>query len=367
MLKSLRLKNFTVFPDATLEFGKNLNVIIGENGAGKTHVLKVAYCMLAVSARGAKDSGSVNPTKAFLQPAVANKVRGVFKPDEIGRLARRQAGRNRSEVECHIVGTKHDLAFSFNTSSKSEVSIDQTPSAWTREVPIYLPTRELLTIFPGFVSLYETTHLQFEETWRDTAILLGAPLVRGAREKRVRELLQPLEDAMDGTVELDDSGRFYIKTKTGRFEIHLVAEGLRKLAMLARLIATGSLLDKGYLFWDEPEANLNPKLVKLVARTILNVSQSGIQVFIATHSLFLMRELYILQQREFQQIDARCFGLHIDSPGTVNVLQGKTMDDVGSIAALDEELQQLVAHIDPNPLVLTIANTPAAGVPWTVA
>ncbi|WP_281258757.1 hypothetical protein [Avibacterium endocarditidis] len=42
-------------------------------------------------------------------------------------------------------------------------------------------------------------------------------------------------------------------------EIPLVAEGLRKLAMVARLVATGTLLDKGCLFWDEPEANLNPK------------------------------------------------------------------------------------------------------------
>ena len=40
MLKSLHLKNFTVFPDANLEFGKQLNVIVGENGLGKTHVLK---------------------------------------------------------------------------------------------------------------------------------------------------------------------------------------------------------------------------------------------------------------------------------------------------------------------------------------
>ena len=104
---------------------------------------------------------------------------------------------------------------------------------------------------------------------------------------------------MDGTVELDSSGRFYVRMRTGRFEMHLVAEGLRKLATIARLVATGALLDKGYLFWDEPDANLNPKLVKLVARTILNIGQNGTQVFIATHSLFLLRELYILQQREF--------------------------------------------------------------------
>ncbi len=38
-------------------------------------------------------------------------------------------------------------------------------------------------------------------------------------------------------------------------EMHLVAEGLRKLAMIARLIANGSLVDKVSLFWDEPEAN----------------------------------------------------------------------------------------------------------------
>jgi predicted ATPase len=346
MLKSLRLKNFTVFPDATLEFGKHLNVIVGENGSGKTHAMKAAYCTLAVSANGVKDSGAGNPTKSYLQTAMANKLRGVFKPDVIGRLARRQAGRNRSEVACYFDETKFDIAYSFNTSSKSEVVIDQTPSAWIGEVPIYLPTRELLTIFPGFVSLYETTHLQFEETWRDTAILLGAPLAKGARAKKIRDLLQPLEDAMGGTVELEDSGRFYLNTKTGRIEMHLVAEGLRKLAMIARLIATGSLLDKGFLFWDEPESNLNPKWVTLVARSILNMSQSGIQVFIATHSLFLLRELHILQQQEFQKIDTRCFGFQIDSEGGVKVIQGATIDDIGDITVLDEELAQSERYMD---------------------
>ena len=191
MLRTLRLRNFTAFPEADLKFGKHLNIIVGENGLGKTHLLKAAYCVLVVSARGAKDSGGGSPTKAYLQTALANKLRGVFRPDDLGRLARRQAGRNRAEVTCFFDKPAHDLGFSFNTSSKTEVAIDLTPSAWIEETPIYLPTRELLTIYPGFVSLYETTHLQFEESWRDTAILLGAPLARGPREKRIRELLRP--------------------------------------------------------------------------------------------------------------------------------------------------------------------------------
>ncbi len=71
--------------------------------------------------------------------------------------------------------------------------------------------------------------------------------------------------------------------------------------MIARLIATGSLLDKGALFWDEPEANLNPKLVKLVARAILNISQSGIQVFIATHSLFCCASYTSFSNKSFRR------------------------------------------------------------------
>ena len=50
---------------------------------------------------------------------------------------------------------------------------------------------------------------------------------------------------MGGSVELDKSGRFYLKVASGSMEMHLVAEGLRKLATVARLVATGSLLDKG--------------------------------------------------------------------------------------------------------------------------
>lgn len=346
MLKSLYLKNFTVFSEANLEFGKNLNIIVGENGLGKTHILKVVYCVLEVTTQRNKDFFTANPTKSLLQKAIAKKLRGVFRSDGVGRLARRQIGRGRSEVECHFEQSQFDLKFSIGTSSKSEVNINKAPSAWGEDVPVYLPTRELLTIYPGFVSLYETTHLPFEETWKDTAILLGAPLLKGISEQKIRQLLQPLETAMNGTVELEGD-RFYLETEVGRFEMHLVAEGFRKLAMIARLIATGSLSERGYLFWDEPEANLNPKLIKLIARTILNISQSGIQVFIATHSLFLLRELYILQQEEFTGLNVRCFGLHLGpDDGAVSIEQGETMDDIGDISALDEELAQSERYID---------------------
>ena len=339
MLRELMLKNFTVFPKANFQFAEGLNVIVGENGAGKSHILKAAYSIVAVSARGERDSGSFTPTKTYLEPAIAKKLRRVFRPDELGRLVRRQAGRSRCEVEAKFEWKTLDISFSFNTASKTEVAVGLVPSKWEGQQPVFLPTRELLTIYPGFVSLYETTELPFEETWRDTCILLGAPLARGPRLQAINELLMPLEEQLGGKVVLDES-HFYLKTANGKMEAHLVAEGMRKLAMVARLIATGSLVGTGSLYWDEPEANLNPKVIKHVAKTILQLAASGIQVFIASHSLFLLRELDLsVKSDEFKAVETRFFGLHPDKNG-VGVQQGDTIDDIGKIDALDEELEQ---------------------------
>lgn len=341
----MKLTNFTAFSEASFPFSRDLNVIVGINGTGKSHVLKMAYALLYVSARGAKDSGSPTPTKTYLQGALARKLVGVFRPDELGRLASRRHGRTQCIISADFGPPSGGTEFSFGTNSTSEVVTTAVPRSWEELTPVFLPTRELMTIYPGFVSLYETTALPFEETWRDTCLLLGAPLTRGPREAAVRSLLVPVEEAMGGSVILD-ADRFYLRTSSGKMEMHLVAEGLRKLAMVARLLANGTLLDKGYLFWDEPEANLNPKLVKGVARTIMQLSAKGIQVFIATHSLFLLKELSILQESgEFRSLDVGYFGLTTEESGSVVECGGK-LEDLSDIAALDEELAQSDRYLE---------------------
>lgn len=339
MIKDLHLTNFTCFAEARLSFGKQLNLIVGENGLGKTHLLKVAYSMIALSAEEGRQPGADAPTKTLLQQRCAEKLINVFRPESLGRLARRRQGRARCDVRLGFHEPDLDIAFDFATNSKKEVSIQLTPKSWVPVAPVYLPTRELLTIYPNFISVYEGHYLELEENWRDLALLLGAPAQRGPRENRIRQLLKPLEQAMDGTMELDQNGRFYLRNANGRLEMPLVAEGLRKLGMLARLIATGALLDKGYLFWDEPEANLNPRLIKQVARTLVEIAASGIQVILATHSLFLLRELEILMAGRRRPLDTGFFGLHATDAG-VAVKQGGSADDIGDITMLDEELLQ---------------------------
>lgn len=341
MLESLRIDSFTAFGSGELKFANGLNVFVGENGTGKSHLLKLPYSVIATSASGAKRNNGDRPTKGPLQRDLAQKLSQVFRPASLGRLARRQRGKNRCEVELRFHCSEHTFRFSFSSQSTKEVVLDTCPTRWVDKAPVFLPAHELLTVFPGFVSIYDSHYLQFDETWRDTCQLLGAAALKGVRETRVIELLEPLEKQMGGRLSLDENGRFYLRQPgVGKLEIHLVAEGIRKLAMLARLIATGSLLDHGVLFWDEPESNLNSKLVCGVAEAILQICLHGVQVFVATHSLFLLRELETcLKDNRFAHIGQRYFALSPNADG-VDVQQGDSLDDVDPLVALDEELLQ---------------------------
>ncbi|MDM5085595.1 AAA family ATPase [Aeromonas rivipollensis] len=416
MIRRFRLRNFTLFREEELILSPNLNIIIGENGCGKSHLLKALYSLVSVSAeqgrkvtnvhaeeikridffiesikkehlsqlvqssegdssrqKSLKDvlkkennmmilylekekerliekNSSVNkPTKSFWEKACAEKLNNVLRPEKLGNLAARHGTGDddrRTELFINNDDERLDIGISFSAASQSEVRVDSLPQDWIREKPTFFPARELLTLYPGFVATYDNHYLEFEETYRDTCLQLGLPALRGERELRAKALLQPIEEVMGGEVILDSNGRFYLQQEKKRIEMPLVAEGLRKFAMLAQLIATGALLDKGYLFWDEPEANLNPKLIKTLAKIILDLCKQGIQVFIATHSLFLLRELEILQKdEEYRTLSPRYFGLNITSDG-VKVEQGDEIYDLSQIVVLDESLLQADRYLE---------------------
>ena len=47
-LTRVRLERFTAFLDLDLEFSPGINVFVGANGTGKTHLLKVCYAACAL-------------------------------------------------------------------------------------------------------------------------------------------------------------------------------------------------------------------------------------------------------------------------------------------------------------------------------
>src|SRR5574341_1223449 len=113
-----------------LRFSPQLNVIVGENGSGKSHLLKVAYAVLAASAEEGRKPTASSPTKTLLQTRVAEKLVAVLRPESLERLARRRQGRERCRLRLGFDDSRLDIGCSFTTASKAEVDIDHLPTAW---------------------------------------------------------------------------------------------------------------------------------------------------------------------------------------------------------------------------------------------
>ena len=105
--------------------------------------------------------------------------------------------------------------------------------------------------------------------------------------------MEGISELLGGELEYEEStGRFYLVTRRrDDLPMPLVAEGLRKIATLVRLAQNGWLTPGTTLFWDEPEVNLNPLLMGEVVGAILSLARQGIQVFLATHSYVILKEL----------------------------------------------------------------------------
>lgn len=218
----------------------------------------------------------------------ARKLVAVFRPDELGRLVKRGVGKGRCSIRLEFSDPNYTIQLSFASTSRTQVEIGSVPPEKLSISPVYFSVRETISLIPWFIALYDEKDVPFEETWRDTAALLSIPPSKGPKEEAVKKVLRPLSKILGGDLRTDSkTGRFLLYQKgQGQMEMPLLAEGLRKLSMLTQLVRNETLFEQGYLFWDEPESNLNPKLMRVLAKILLDLSRQGTQVFIATHSLF---------------------------------------------------------------------------------
>jgi energy-coupling factor transporter ATP-binding protein EcfA2 len=336
-IRQLTLQRFCAFEQAILEFSPGLNVFIGENATGKSHLLKLLYSILKSNERAEKNGGS---KPAGLETVLAQKLLGVFRPHEagLGRLVYRRLGRGSGSVE--LKADSGELFFTLSNLGKLTVKKDSLPKT---ERSIFIPSREALAMFEGFVAAYEDRELSFDETYKDLCVALSAGAAKGKRLKEAAHLVTPLESVLGGRVHLQ-GGKFFVYIQDGFIEAHLLAEGLRKVAGLVRLIVNGSLIQNGFLFWDEPEANLNPKLVTKIAVVLQTLAAGGVQVFVATHDYLLSRELSLASEYKTKPVvDIKFFACsRTENREAVTVQAGSTFTDL----AKNPILEEFAAHYD---------------------
>lgn len=187
--------------------------------------------------------------------------------------------------------------FSYNLSHKGLLNSEN----WLgQNIPsVFIPTTEMLSHSKGFLALNEKFKMPFDGTQVDIIVNASLPEARSL-PNYMNDILAQISNVIDGTV-IQENDTFYVKKNDGRkIDFSLEAEGLRKLALLWKLIRNGLLERNTILLWDEPESNLNPELFPLVGKILLELQQNGIQIFVATHSYNFAKYLEVLRATKDQ-------------------------------------------------------------------
>lgn len=287
-LRKVNLENFTTFSNLDMKLNDGINVFIGENGTGKTHIMKVLYA--ACQARKTEVS-------------FADKLVKVFKPDnmKLSRLV------NRKSINSAKITVSYDNPNNINNVSKLSLEFTNDTKKWDGKVSgeenwekickdiisTYIPAKDILANSNNFLAAYNNSVIDFDETYKDIISSATANIPKGSDTRNKKKYLNILKNITTGEVAVSNE-RFYLKSESqSNLEFHLISEGWRKLALLWQLINNGTL-DKGtILFWDEPETNVNPIVIKALVDILLELQKDGVQIFISTHDYIFAKYLEV--------------------------------------------------------------------------
>jgi energy-coupling factor transporter ATP-binding protein EcfA2 len=334
MIERLELRNFTAFSNLSLDLSPKINVIIGENGTGKTHLLKAAYglCAGAPLFKNKPDTSGDE-----LAAALTAKLLRLFMPldDKLGKMYRQ--GATGQAYLCSRFAQGQKIAATFSNNSRTLAIKDRVNYEQYQAEAIFIPTKEVLSLVKGMTDKshdQKTVELIFDDGYVDLANALMKSDYEDAEAKinldpRLNTIIPQLVNLIGGRYQLDNGGfcfqagkyvekaspkrtkakaalmyqdstiTEFVATRGHLYSSGMTAEGFRKVGILHQLLINGTIFpgSSGPLFWDEPESNMNPNIMKLLVQILLDLSRNGQQIILATHDYVLLKWFDLLMDK----------------------------------------------------------------------
>ena len=229
------------------------------------------------------------------------------------------------------------IAATFFNNSKALAIQDRANYEQYQTEAVFIPTKEVLSLVRGMTEKFhdhKTVELIFDDGYVDLANALMRPGHEDSEAKinfdpRLNAIIPNLVNMIGGRYRWENggfcfqSGKYeekaspkrtkgktaqmyqdstvteFIATTGQLYSSGMTAEGFRKIGILHRLLSNGTLNpgSSGPLFWDEPESNMNPKLMKLLVQVLLELSRNGQQIILATHDYVLLKWFDLLTDK----------------------------------------------------------------------
>lgn len=346
MIRKLEVEGVTVFPQKTaFEFVPGINIIVGDNDSGKTHLMKLSY---ALSKWSEKSLRREFPETWAEEERLHRHLLRAYGTQALASLASRYRQSEQARVHASLTGEKAPLGcceveFDFHPDKESEeLHITTMPQRFLQENALFIPPHETLTLYPYYSQQGKRNPDMPDALSRELCRALDTEQT-GEEPQELRSVMRLIEHMLQGKL-IRHNARFLLKRRNEQpMELSMVAEGFKRIGTIGLLIGNGTLRPGTSLFWDEPEMNLNTAQLPLLGGIMMGLCQAGVQLMITTHSLFLLRELVIrLNQTENRSVTRRFIGLQAPPTpyGAVQVTAGSSPHDIGPLDCLKAEMEQ---------------------------
>lgn len=332
MISKITLENCG--PIKKVDWGdlSDINVIIGENASGKTLFLKALYVLV----KSLEDYKKGDDDKLFRE-IISEKLKWTFQLDKIGNLVRK-GEKNKFKLEAEI--DDRPVMFSFSANAEKGVGevLDNVKRRDSNS--IFIPAKEVISL-SNVIKTSRGLEKQFgfDDTYYDLILSLEKSTTKGKIAQNFLAAFDDLKSITKGDIEYT-SNKWTYRIKNESYNIYLVAEGIKKIAIIERLIRNRTLNNGSILFIDEPEVFLHPRAEVKFIEMLYKLSCQGIQIFIATHSYFVLKKLTILAQKLDRSIPVLSLNLGEDV-GYDNLKDGYPENPIISTAIdlYDEEIE----------------------------
>ena len=324
MIKEIRIENFckiSHLQHASLGF---VNLVIGPNQSGKTTLLKALYAAMK-TVELHKRGKDIRSDKEIL----SEKLYWTFQCRSLGNLVKKGT----SSLSFSIISNeKKTLSYSLGTSTTKFATISNNTFPPTDVNSVFIPAKEVLSLRDIILdSRNRYAEFGFDDTYFDLAKAL-TPTTKGKNYKTFSDARKRLEEMVGGKLDYHPERKEWLFKDANKreYEVALTSEGVKKLSILDLLLGNRYLSDHSVVLIDEVEANLHPSLVSKFLEIVMLLAKTGVQFFIASHSYFVIKRMYILAHQMEMHIPVLSFDAH----GAISV--GDLSKNMSKNAIIDE-------------------------------
>lgn len=294
MINQIKLENFGPLSSINWSGLGKINLVIGGNGSGKTFLLKSIYSSL----RTLEDYKRGNEQRSASE-ILADKLYWTFQAEKIGDLVSKGAD---SALSSSLTIDKNDFSYGFGKDTSKQISSLENHVLPRVSNSVFLPAKEVLSLHQVILKSREQDKaFGFDDTYFDLAKALRISPSKGRNYREFAQSRTKLEGVLGGVVEYDEaSGRWLFVKGRHKFPIGVTAEGIKKIAILDTLLGNRYLDTNSVVLIDEPESALHPAAISQLLDIIAMLADRGIQFFMASHSYFVVKKLFLIaQEREW--------------------------------------------------------------------